>query len=103
MANVAEYAYLGTELKFLVEIEAEDFDMDLDDFEVEIIRGSKTLHFGKEDMFKDDENNWYVCFDTQDLKTGKISARIIAYVPDADFPDGTRTEVQRLDLITVKA
>lgn len=103
MAVSNEQTYLGTELKYLIEITASGFSMADDDFEVEIIRGSKVLHFDKTDMETDEQGNWYVCFDTKDLKTGKISARITAHVPDNDYPDGIRDEVQRIDLITVKA
>lgn len=94
--------YIGTELKYLVEIGAQGFSMDKDRFTVDIMRGPNTIHFEKTDMEFDDNGNYYVCFDTLSLGTGVVTAKVTAYVPDTDYPDGFRTEVQRIDLITIK-
>ena len=94
---------VGTELKFLVEITADGFSMDEDDFEVEIIRGPNTLHFDKTELEVDKDGNYYVCFDTAPLGTGRVTAKVTAYVPDDDFEDGFRTEIERVDLIVLKA
>lgn len=97
-----EGAFFGTELKFLIEIEAGGFSMVDDDFTVTIKRGTKQKVFAKEDLARDAEDKFYVCFDSAEFGTGMIQAVITAYVPDADFPDGLRTEVYLIDLVNVK-
>lgn len=96
-----ERAFLGTELKFLVEITAGGFTMVDDDFTVTIRRGSKQRVFQKSELIKDENNKFYVCFDSAEFGTGVIQAIVTAYVPDTDFPDGLRTEVYMMDLLTV--
>lgn len=96
-----ERAFIGTELKFLVEIEAGGFSMVDDDFTVTIKRGSKQKVFAKTDLARDAEDNFYVCFDSAEFGSGMIQAVVTAYVPDTDFPDGFRTEVFLMDLVNV--
>ena len=97
-----EGAFFGTELKFLIEIEAGGFSMVNDDFTVTIKRGTKQKVFAKADLARDAEDKFYVCFDSAEFGTGMIQAVITAYVPDTDFPDGLRTEVYLIDLVNVK-
>ena len=99
--NIFENAYLGTKLKFLVEITAEGFSMVDNDFTVTLKRGSVTKTFTKSELVQDDEDNFYVCFDSSEFGRGLITATITAYVPDEDFDDGIRTEVQKFDLVNV--
>lgn len=94
--------YIGTELKYLVEVSAVGFSMDKDRFTVDIMRGPNVIHFEKEDMELDINGNWYVCFDSLALGTGIVSAKITAYIPDTDYPDNLRTEVKRIQLIQIK-
>lgn len=96
-----ERVYLGTELKFKVEIQSEGFDMDTDDFTVEIVRGAKSVVFAKSDLVTDEMGMYYVCFDTTDFGVGTISAIVTAYITDPDFPDGLRTEREKYELLTV--
>lgn len=96
-----ERAFLGTELKFLVEITAGGFTMADDDFTVTIRRGSKQRVFQKSELIEDENHKFYVCFDSAEFGTGVIQAIVTAYVPDTDFPDGLRTEVYMMDLLTV--
>lgn len=93
--------FVGTELKFKVDIQAGGFSMEDDDFTVTIRRRNQERVFHKEDMVIDGEGGYYVCFDTAEFGTGIISAVVTAYVPDQDFPDGLRTEVTEMDLVIV--
>jgi len=95
-----ESVYIGTELKFLITIEADNFDMATNDFTVEIVRGPNHQFFTKADLvdevYTEDEqemHHYYVCFDTASLGYGDVYAVVTAYVPDMDFDDGLRTEV----------
>lgn len=99
MAN--DRVFVGTELKFKVEIQAAGFSMERDNFTVTIRRRSHELLFKKEDLVTDGEGGYYVCFDTAEFGPGLINAVVTAYVPDSDFPDGLRTEVLSMDLVIV--
>lgn len=93
--------FVGTELKFKIDIQAAGFSMDDDDFTVTIRRRNQEKVFKKEDLVTDEEGGYYVCFDTAEFGTGIISAVVTAYVPDLDFDDGLRTEVTEMELVIV--
>lgn len=102
--------YVGTELKFLIEIEADNFSMVDNDFTVEIVRGPNHQFFAKADLVDEEyeeedtdhntvtKHHYYVCFDTATLGIGNYCAIVTAYVPDLDFSDGLRTEVYKVEL-----
>ncbi len=100
---VADECFLGTEKKYLIDIESTGFEMDRDDFEVVIKRGSNTITFTKENMVKDEEDNWYVSFNTSQLGAGVASMIVTAHVPDSDFPDGIRDEVDKFNFLRIKS
>ena len=89
-------AFLGTELKYLLNIEASGFSMIEDDFEVELIgtNGSNILH--KSEFPTDGGGHYYLCFNTLDYGAGFIDAVITAHVPDQDFSDNYRDEVTKI-------
>ncbi len=94
-------AFVGTELKYLVNIESEGFSLVDDIFEIILKRGSVVMTFTKDDLvFRD--GNYYLCFDSEPFGAGTVSAVARAYVPDADFHDGKRTEVLRVDLVKLR-
>ena len=96
-----EKAFIGTELKFKIDIEASGFSMVDDDFNIIIKKRNIEKRFEKVDLVDDGQGNYYVCFDSAEFGTGTISAIVTAYVPDTDFPDGFRTEVFEMDLVTI--
>lgn len=98
-----ENAYIGTELKFIIEITADGFSMVDNNFTVTLKRGSYSRTFEKGDLVQDDEDNFYLCFDSSEFGKGLITAIIRAYVPDEDFDDGFRTEIQKFDLIKIES
>lgn len=88
--------YLGTDLKFLVEMTAQGFSMDNNDWEVSVMCGTKTVStFGKQDCIRDDDGNWYVCIKATLLKKGDLTLVAHALVPDTDFEDDIRNEVDK--------
>ena len=93
--------YVGTELKFTISIRASGFDMSEDNWEVDIVCNSNTVHIDKSDAIEDGQGLWYICFDTQELGVGAYYAIIKAYVPDSDFEDGFRTEIKKEFLLNV--
>lgn len=100
---IEDEAFLGTEKKYLLEIESDGFDMERDDFEVDIKRGPKTIHLEKSDLIKDTEGNFFITFDTAELGAGGASMTVTAHVPDTDFPDGIRDEVDKFKFLRIKS
>lgn len=99
----AEYKdFVGTDLKFLVEPSATGFDKETDDWEVIVSRGKgRELHFDRDDLAKDGQGNFYVCFSTEAFGSGLYMITVIAHVPDDDFEDGYRDEVENFALINI--
>ena len=100
---IDDETFLGTEKKYLLEIKSSGFNMETDDFNVTIKRGANEIHLEKSDLVQDNLGNFYITFDTADLGTGVASITVTAYVPDSDFPDGLRTEVEKFNLVRIKS
>lgn len=93
--------YIGSDLKFIVEPQADGFDKTTDEFEVTITRGSVARTFTKSELVMDEENNYYVCFSTEEFGAGQYYITITTHTPDDDFDDGFRTDVQQYPLIKI--
>lgn len=86
--------YVGEDLKFLVEMTAPGFSMDDDDWSVTVRIGSKDVaEFKKEDCIRDNDGNWYVCIEADILSRGPLTLVGHARIPDMDFDDGIRDEI----------
>lgn len=87
---------IGTELKINVHVEPIDgFHMSDYDFTCRFyIYANRYVELGKSEMIRMDDDNYIACIDSSKLGTGNIMMRIMAYIPDADFSDGFRTEVE---------
>lgn len=96
-----EKAFVGTDVKFLVDISSPGFVMSRDDFSVTLSNGAHSETFDKTDMVTDPEGNYYVCFSTTTFGKGLITATVTASVPDTDFGDNTRDEITKIDLLNV--
>ena len=101
MELINDPIYVGTELKILVELEAPGFDMEDDDFTVTLKGRKLEKVFQKQDLVTDGEGHWYCCFDTEEFGAGAIQIIVTALVPDDDFEDGTRKEIQKFNLLNV--
>lgn len=95
--------YVGTELKFQLDITSDGFSMADDDFKVIISNRTKNVEIKKEDMILDEHEHYLFTIDTAFLGSGDYMITIYAYVPDEDFDDGIRTEVQKQVLCQVKS
>lgn len=91
MMDKTRIIQVGEEAKFQVDIK--DFDMDENDFKVMLSWGYRNnqLEILKSQMLDGGDGSWYFIFDTSQM-SGKISAECEWLVPDADCPDGFRTE-----------
>lgn len=92
--------FLGTKVKYLLEVTSPGFSMQDDDFEIELSRGDVSKTFHKADLINHDDQ-FLICFNTADFGPGVIKAKVTAFVPDADFDDGIRTEVYKFDITPV--
>lgn len=88
----------GTELKINVHVEPID-GLHMSDYDFEClfyVNINKHVVVSKADMKEVDIDN-YLALITSDLTNkigrGAIKMKITAYIPDADFPDGLRTEI----------
>lgn len=98
---MAKKVFIGTELKLNINIDPMGgVTMDEYEFEIELSCGafkSRGIVVNKSQTKRIDSDNYIVCFDTNDVGTGKLRCRVTAYIPDEDFKDGKRTEVVEID------
>lgn len=95
-------AYLGSEKKFSVEISAQGFDMDEDDFTLLIMKGHNAVKEVRKSELVVDNGTYLLCIDTNEIGTGNFDLAVVAEVPDSHFGDTKRTEIERVSLLTVK-
>ena len=92
---------LGTELKFNLSLEPID-GLHMGDYDFEcvlFVYTNRKVIIPKSRMIKVDDDNYIVKLEDEDaikIGRGSIVAEITAYIPDADFSDGLRTEKLRL-------
>lgn len=89
---------LGTEFKINVHVEPID-GLHMSDYDFTCrfcIYANRNVDISKSEMIKVDDDNYIACIDSSKLGVGTIMMRIIAQIPDADFPDGLRTEIETI-------
>lgn len=118
--------YKGEELKFAIKIEAPGFNMDDDDFDIEVKSGNTSVkgykdpsksgdsavrifsetttvqpptEEGEEPQNPVEVTTWYVIVNTSTLAEGQMKVVSTAYIVDANADDGVRKsiDVQTLD------
>jgi len=100
--------YKGTEVKFGINLTAQGFDMDADDFDIQIVSKRVTISGSKGNpdpeskirIFKDD-GEWFVIAETDTLSTDQLKVVVTAYIPDANAADGVRKEIAVANLDTL--
>lgn len=111
MATLAQF-YQGSEVKFAIDLQAQGFSMDTDDFDIEVKSGKTSVigHKGdtpdpsldvviySETVQPEQEGDepvtiWYAIVDTAKLNPGNLNVIATAYVPDAHANDGIRKEI----------
>ena len=90
--------FLGTELKLNIHIDSIDGQHMSDyDFKVEVFANTKkTITIEKSDNTKCkkvDNDNYLILLDTTEVGCGELICKITAYIPDNQFEDNLRTEV----------
>lgn len=113
--------YKGDEIKFAINIEAPGFDMETDDFDIEVKSGNKSVK-GYKDATKTEDtavvifketttvqpdtedsnddsqepvtvNTWYAIVNTAELPVGQMRVIATAYIVDANADDGVRKSI----------
>lgn len=88
---------LGTEFKMNVHLNPID-GLHMSDYDFEcafFVYANRRVVVRKSEMKKVDDDNYLAIIETDNalrIGRGRINAEITAYIPDADFSDGTRTE-----------
>lgn len=96
-----EKYYIGTDLKFKLEITASGFDQGTDEYTIDLYSGSKRITV-TQDQIIDDGDGFYLLVPTSQLKPGVLKMVVTAKVPDGDFPSGYRNEVTVQNLAYLK-
>jgi len=96
--------YIGTDLKFQITLTAEGFNQDENDYEITFICGSyqKTYSSANDDFVKGADGCHYLLIPTDNLSPGMMKMVITAYIPDPDFMEGVRKEVESITLGPIK-
>ena len=94
--------YIGTDLKYLIQIEAEGFSMDDDNYTIVLRCNGREITVPKEDIVEGDNDDHYLLVDTSQFGSGMLKMIVYAEVPDDNFSDGARTEVASFDLCELK-
>lgn len=101
------YTGIGTDLKINVQLEPiGDLHMSDYDFSAKFYtRAIKPVVVHKRDMIQVDNDNYIARVYTSSMTPGLLMMVVTAQIPDADFPDGLRTETSipiDLDITLVK-
>lgn len=88
--------FYGAEIKPYIELEpVGTLNMDDYDFKAEFFcYSNRKVVLEKKDMIRDSANKYIACIDTKALGTGVLKCLFTRDIPDADFPDGMRTDTQ---------
>lgn len=95
-----EIWFSGSDIKVKVELVCEGFDMDLNEWSVTAYLDGKKAHtYAKVDCVRNGDGDWYCCISRSHLKkSGMVTLVATAEVPDTDFPDGIRHEVDKVTI-----
>lgn len=90
-----ENIVIGTEKKLALHIEPiGNITMNDYDFVVEYFcSDTRVERVTKAQMREVSSDNYIIRVDTAKVGCGRLKCRVIAYLPDSDFEDGTRTEI----------
>ena len=104
MINIKNIIPQGGIEKYQIIIDRDGFSMTENDFRLRLTWGmqGKYLDIPKTDMFQNEGGTTFFSFDTSDM-VGRVTAECTYYVPDSDYADGVRKEVERQPLCWVNA
>lgn len=89
---------IGTELKLNLNIDPVGaFTMDSYDWEAEVFCCGEALRIDKSEAIRVDDSNYMLLIDTNKIGAGTLKCKVTARIPDSDFPDMYRTEVNTIN------
>ena len=92
---------IGSQIKILIAATLPDdlrlFDVDFDVVVYNDDKKDKKKDYAKKDCILTDEMDYVVLIDSDELGVGTYMVKLTVYIPDADFPDGKRKEVIRIN------
>ena len=91
---------LGTELKLIISVDEID-GMSMSDYEFSctfFTYKNRTVVVSKSEMTKVDNGHYIATLDTLKVGAGNLKMKFEAEIPDSDFSDGFRREVELVDL-----
>ena len=105
MIQNTTHSFDGSGLKYLLEITAPGFSMHNDNFFVVLKQNTIEKKIEKNEFVEEtvvvdgnEKHNFYMCFDSTLFQPGIVVCVVTAFVPDTDFPGGTRKEIDKFDL-----
>ena len=92
----------GEMVKFKITINQQGFVQNEDNFRVRLTYGmlKKEIVIEKSEMISNSQDEWFFMFPTEDM-IGLVMASCEFDVPDGDYPDGYRREVDRQYILAV--
>ena len=95
-----EEYYIGTDLKFKIDITASGFSQADDDYKIKVVCNGKSMIINKEDVVEGDDG-YYILIPSDQFQPGLVKIIVTATVDDDDFVEGRR-EVEVKDLCYIK-
>ena len=95
--------YIGTDLKFQIMLEAEGFDQNEDNYDIDFYCGNDEKHFSQADVQSGVDGKHYLIVPTAGMSPGVIRMIITVYIPDPDISGNIRKEVESLKLGVLKS
>lgn len=96
-----EIYYLGSDLKFEIEINASGFDQNRDNYDIDIYCKDKKISFTQDDI-KTHGSRHYLPVNTDLLRAGPMKIVVTAKVPDGDFETHIRREIDVKGIGTIR-
>lgn len=92
---------IGSQIKILIEAVLPDnltlFDVDFDVVVYNDDKKDQKKNYKKKECILTDEYDYVVLVDSDELGVGTYMVKLTVYITDADFPDGRRKEVIRIN------
>lgn len=93
MIDVEDIIHEGEVKKFLVSIDPID-ELSMDDYEFEVIaKARKEYRITKSEAVRYDKDNYYIFVDTTKTGKGPLMLKVIAQIPDSDYPGNNRPAI----------
>ena len=98
-----EQYYVGTDLKFKLDIKSGGLDVNINDIAITLMCGNVSYDCDPNTDFKlGVDGCLYLLVDTTKFGDGVLKMIVYAHVSDNDFPDKKRTEVATMNLCKLK-